>query len=67
MDIKPIVVGAALAVTAETIVHKEQTTPHPVEEQIQDPVNQGIFYAQMSGVDFYKMPDGTIQPRFADK
>jgi len=33
MPLKPVIIGATLAITAETIIKKEQTL-HPVEEYI---------------------------------
>lgn len=49
MSFKPFVFSATLAVTTETIVHKEQT-PHPVEEHIQqDPVTGAVKVYQING------------------
>lgn len=68
MHLKPFVFGVAIAATAETIVHKEHTTPHPVEDQIQqDPISRNNWVAQMSGVNFYRMPDGSLEGRIASE
>ena len=49
MSLKPFVFGATLAITAETVAHKEQT-PHPVHEHIQqDPVTGLVNVYQISG------------------
>lgn len=55
MSFKPIFFGATLAITAETIVHKEQT-PHPVHEYIQqDPVTGIVNVYQISGSTIIKI------------
>ena len=49
MPLKPVIIGAILAITAETIIKKE-STPHPVEEYIQqDPVTGIVNVYQISG------------------
>ena len=49
MFFKPFAFGISLAVTTETIVHKEQI-PHPVHEHIQqDPVTGAVNIYQISG------------------
>ena len=49
MSFKPFVFGTTLALTAETIVHKEQT-PHPIHEHIQqDPITGAVNMYQISG------------------
>jgi len=49
MSFRPFVFGVSLAITAETIVNKEQT-PHPIEEYIQqDPITGVVNVYQISG------------------
>jgi len=55
MFLKPFAFGISLAVTAETIVHKEQL-PHPVHEHIfQDPVTRAVNVYQISGSTIIKV------------
>ena len=59
MFFKPFAFGISLAVTTETIVHKEQV-PHPVHEHIlQDPVTGAVNMYQISGSTIIKVIPAT--------